>query len=77
MVDPDCAVLTAIGLDHSDYLGATREAVGREKAGILRAARPAVIGDADPPQSVLQAASAIGARVLRLGQAYGFAYNFV
>jgi len=72
LVDPDCAVLTAIGLDHSDYLGATREAVGREKAGILRAARPAVIGDADPPQSVLQAASAIGARVLRLGQAYGF-----
>lgn len=72
LIDPDCAVLTAIGLDHGDYLGATREAVGREKAGILRAARPAVIGDADPPRSVLEAASEIGARVLRLGEDYGF-----
>jgi dihydrofolate synthase/folylpolyglutamate synthase len=71
VIDPDCAVLTAIDLDHQAYLGTTREAVGREKAGILRAARPAVIGDADPPQSVLQVAAERGARVLQLGKAYG------
>ena len=37
IVDPDCAVLTSVGIDHVDYLGATREDIGREKAGILRA----------------------------------------
>jgi len=72
IIDADCAVLTAIDVDHSEYLGATREAIGGEKAGILRAARPAVIADPDPPQSVLQAAGAIGAPLLRLGEAFGF-----
>ena len=69
--DPDCAVLTAIGIDHIEYLGATREAIGREKAGIFRAGRPAVIADADPPQSVLAHAQAIEATVYRRGQAFG------
>jgi len=71
VIEPDCAVLTAIDIDHREYLGATRESIGREKAGILRAGRPAVIGDREPPRSVLEAARAIGARVLRLGQEYG------
>ena len=53
VVDPDCAVLTSVGIDHVDYLGATREEIGREKAGIFRAGRPAVIAEPDPPQSVL------------------------
>jgi len=72
VVDPDCAVLGAIGVDHIDYLGASREAIGREKAGILRAGRPAVVGDPDPPQSLLDAAATTGVRLLRLGQAYGY-----
>jgi len=72
VIDADCAVLTAIDVDHSDYLGPTREDIGREKAGILRAARPAVIGDCDPPQSVLRAAQAVGAQLLRLGKDFGF-----
>jgi dihydrofolate synthase/folylpolyglutamate synthase len=55
IVDPDCAVLTSVGIDHVDYLGATREDIGREKAGIFRAGRPAVIAEPDPPQSVLDA----------------------
>jgi dihydrofolate synthase/folylpolyglutamate synthase len=54
-VDADCAVLTSIGIDHVEYLGDTREAIGREKAGIFRRARPAVVADPDPPQSVLSA----------------------
>jgi dihydrofolate synthase / folylpolyglutamate synthase len=57
-VDPDCAVLTSVGVDHVDYLGATRESIGREKAGIFRAGRPAVVAEPDPPQSVLAAAGA-------------------
>jgi dihydrofolate synthase/folylpolyglutamate synthase len=68
IVDPDCAVLTSVGIDHVDYLGATREDIGREKAGIFRAGRPAVIAEPDPPQSVL----ATPAEQLRIGRDFGF-----
>jgi dihydrofolate synthase/folylpolyglutamate synthase len=68
IVDPDCAVLTSVGIDHVDYLGATREEIGREKAGIFRPGRPAVIADPDPPRSVLDAA---GDKVL-LGKDFGY-----
>jgi dihydrofolate synthase/folylpolyglutamate synthase len=54
-VDADCAVLTSVDIDHVDFLGGTRESIGREKAGIFRAGRPAVIADPSPPQSVLEA----------------------
>jgi dihydrofolate synthase/folylpolyglutamate synthase len=61
VVDPDCAVLTSIGIDHVDYLGSTRESIGGEKAGIFRAGRPAVIADPDPPSSVV---CAVGEKLL-------------
>ena len=67
-VDPDCAVLTSVGIDHVDYLGATREHIGREKAGIFRAGRPAVVAEPDPPESVLSAAG----DKLFLGRDFGF-----
>ena len=57
--DADVAVLTAIGLDHMDWLGPDRESIGGEKAGIFRAKRPAVCGDANPPQTVHAAATAL------------------
>mgnify|MGYP003693711605 CR=1 FL=1 len=41
IVDADIAVVTSVDLDHMDYLGPTREDIGREKAGIFRPARPA------------------------------------
>ncbi|CAN0364807.1 unnamed protein product, partial [Phaeothamnion confervicola] len=62
--DPDCAVLTSVDMDHMDYLGPTREDIGREKAGIFRGGRPAVVADAKPPQSVLDAAAAKGTQLL-------------
>lgn len=65
--DPDCAVVTSVDLDHQEYLGNSREAIGREKAGIFRAGRPAVVTDPDPPQSLLKHARTLGARLLRLG----------
>ena len=40
VVDADCAVLTSVAIDHVDYLGGTREQIGREKAGIFRAGPP-------------------------------------
>ncbi|MEK7438563.1 MAG: bifunctional tetrahydrofolate synthase/dihydrofolate synthase [Pseudomonadota bacterium] len=70
--DADCAVVTSIGMDHMDYLGATLEAIGREKAGIFRAGKPAVIADAGAPVSVLAHAHSIGARLLRSGQEFGY-----
>ncbi len=68
VVDADCAVLTSVGIDHVDYLGATREEIGREKAGIFRPGRPAVIADPDPPRAVLEAAG----EQLRLGRDFGY-----
>ena len=70
--DADCAVVTSIGLDHMDYLGATREAIGYEKAGIFRAGKPAVIADPAAPASVPAHARAIGASLLRIGQEFGY-----
>lgn len=72
ILDPDVAILTSVDIDHIDYLGATREEIGREKAGIFRAGRPALCADPDPPPSVTAAATAIGAHLLRLGRDYGY-----
>ena len=65
LVDPDVAVITTVDLDHQDYLGVDREAIGFEKAGIARAWQPLVLGDDDPPSSVLRHAYAIGAACIR------------
>ena len=68
--DPDCAVVTGVALDHTDWLGDTREAIGFEKAGIFRAARPAVCADPEPPQSLILHAEAIGAQLMCVGRDY-------
>jgi dihydrofolate synthase/folylpolyglutamate synthase len=67
-VDADCALITSIDLDHMDYLGPDRESIGFEKAGILRARRPAVVSDPMPPASVLRHAQAIGADLWQVGR---------
>jgi len=69
VVATDCAVLTSVGIDHVDYLGPDRESIGREKAGIFRAGKPAVIAEPQPPQSVL---AAPGEKLL-LGKQFGYA----
>jgi dihydrofolate synthase/folylpolyglutamate synthase len=68
VVDTDVAVVTSIDLDHRDWLGDTREDVGREKAGIFRAGRVAVCGDADPPRSLVDEAARVGATLLVAGR---------
>jgi dihydrofolate synthase / folylpolyglutamate synthase len=72
LVDADCAVITAIGLDHVDYLGKDRDSIGAEKAGILRASRPAVCSDTDPPASIARQAMATGALLWQIGRDFGF-----
>ena len=65
LVDADVAVITTVDIDHVDYLGPDRDAIGFEKAGIARAWKPLVLGDDDPPASVLRHAYAIGASAVR------------
>ena len=61
VIDTDCAIITSIDIDHTEFLGHTRDAIGREKAGIMRAGRPAIVSDPAPPASVVAHAQEIGA----------------
>ena len=63
--DADCALITSIDIDHAEYLGNTREAIGFEKAGVMRAGRPAIVSDPLPPRSVVEHAAALGADLCR------------
>ena len=73
IIDTDCAVITSIDLDHMDWLGPDREAIGREKAGIMRPGRPVVVSDPVPPQSVVDHAEALGADLWRFGRDFNYA----
>ncbi|OON37081.1 bifunctional tetrahydrofolate synthase/dihydrofolate synthase [Izhakiella australiensis] len=64
IIDADVAVVTSIALDHTDWLGADRESIGREKAGIFRAGKPAVVGDPAMPASIAEVAKETGAQLL-------------
>ncbi len=66
--DADVAIITSIGIDHEDWLGSTREAIGREKAGIMRTGKPVVCGDPQPPAIIAAEAARIGAPLLQYGQ---------
>ncbi len=67
IVDADASIITTVDLDHQDWLGLDIEAIGFEKAGIARPFKPLVLGDDDPPASVLRHAYAIGAQAWRIG----------
>lgn len=71
--DADCAVVTTIGLDHTEYLGDTREAIAREKAGVYRGGRPAICVDPDPPATLTAHAAEIGANLLCIGRDFRYA----
>ncbi len=72
IIDPDCAIVTSIDLDHMEYLGNTREKIAFEKAGIFRSNRPAICADPVPPQSLIEHAETIGADLWLLGRDYNF-----
>ena len=72
ILDADLAVLTSIGLDHTDWLGEDRESIGFEKAGVFRPGAPAVCGDASPPESVLQHAKTVGAALYVQGEDFEY-----
>ncbi|QSP93755.1 bifunctional tetrahydrofolate synthase/dihydrofolate synthase [Marinobacter salinisoli] len=70
VLDPDLAIITSVDIDHVAFLGDNREAIGFEKAGILRPGIPAVCADTDPPKSVLQQAEAQKVELALVGRDY-------
>ncbi|HJV27623.1 MAG TPA: bifunctional tetrahydrofolate synthase/dihydrofolate synthase [Aromatoleum sp.] len=71
-IDPDCAIVTGVAMDHMDYLGDTREKIGFEKAGIFRAERPAICADPLPPASLVAYAREIRADLRLVTEDFGF-----
>lgn len=71
-IDTDCAIITSIDLDHTDYLGPDRESIGHEKAGIMRTGRPVIVSDPVPPQSVKDHAQAIDADLWLFGRDFNY-----
>jgi dihydrofolate synthase/folylpolyglutamate synthase len=72
IIDADVSVVTSVGLDHMEYLGDTRDSIGREKAHIFRPGRTAVCADADPPATVLEHAATIDAPLLLIGRDFDY-----
>ncbi len=71
IIDADVALIATIAIDHVAWLGNDRETIGREKAGIMRSGRPAVCGDLNPPQSLVQVAQELGATLYFNGRDFG------
>jgi len=67
IIEPDCAIITSVDLDHVALLGGDREAIGYEKAGIMRTGKPVVVSDPMPPQSVLDRAREVEADLWQVG----------
>jgi dihydrofolate synthase / folylpolyglutamate synthase len=74
-LDADAALIASIDLDHTAWLGPDREAIGLEKAGIMRAGRPAVVGDPDPPASLAAHAGEIGAGLELIGKDFAYRHD--
>jgi len=70
--DSDCAVVVSVDIDHTDYLGETREQIAFEKAGVFRAGEVAICADADVPQAIRNHAQQIGAKLWCIGKEFGF-----
>jgi dihydrofolate synthase/folylpolyglutamate synthase len=73
VVDADVAIVTSIDIDHTEYLGDTREKIGFEKAGIFRPGRTAICSDPMPPKSLVDHADAIGADLWLMGRDFNYA----
>ena len=72
VIDADVGIVTSIDIDHTEYLGTTREEIGFEKAGIYRAGKTAICGDPVPPQSLIKHAESIGADLWLMGRDFNY-----
>ena len=67
IIEPNAAMIASIAIDHRDWLGDTREKIALEKAGILRVGKPAIIGDPNPPKSLIDYAATTGITLSQQG----------
>lgn len=72
VIDADVAIVTSVDIDHTEYLGETREEIGFEKAGIFRSGKAAICGDPVPPKSLIEHAQAIGADLWLFGRDFNY-----
>jgi len=72
VIDADVAIVTSIDIDHTEYLGNTREQIGFEKAGIFRSGCTAICGDPLPPATLVAHAQAIGADLWLMGRDFNY-----
>ena len=70
--DADCTIITSIDIDHAEFLGIDREAIGFEKAAVMRAGKPVIVSDPMPPHSVVEHAQRIGADLWRFGTDFNY-----
>jgi dihydrofolate synthase/folylpolyglutamate synthase len=72
IIDADATIVTTVDLDHQDWLGNDRESIGREKAGIFRAGRAAIVGESEPPSALLEQARQVGADLRLAGRDFAY-----
>ncbi|WP_149865255.1 bifunctional tetrahydrofolate synthase/dihydrofolate synthase [Legionella saoudiensis] len=72
IIDADLSIITTIDLDHQDFLGDTLEAIGYEKAGILRSGKPFIYADENPPLSIVKVATTLPTISYYLGREFSF-----
>ncbi|MES2259021.1 MAG: bifunctional tetrahydrofolate synthase/dihydrofolate synthase [Pseudomonadota bacterium] len=72
VIDADVSIVTSVDIDHTDYLGSSREQIGYEKAGIFRPGKPAICSDPVPPQALIDHANAIGADLWLMGRDFNY-----
>jgi dihydrofolate synthase/folylpolyglutamate synthase len=70
ILDPDVALITTISIEHTEWLGGSRDEIALEKGGILRSGNPAVIGDTNPPAALLELAQSLNLSPLVAGRDY-------
>lgn len=72
LFDCDVALITPIALDHTQWLGDTRDCIGREKAGIIRQGKPLVLSETQPPGSVTEQARRLGVPTYIAGRDFSY-----
>ena len=70
--DNDCAVITSVDIDHTDYLGSSREQIAYEKGGIFRKGCVAICADNNVPREIFRQAQRIGSELWCIDSEFGY-----
>ena len=70
IIDAEVSIITTVAIDHTDWLGHDIESIAREKAGIMRAAKPVIYGGVQVPHAIQETADNLGAQLLVAGADY-------